>query len=555
MSEARVTAVRALRRWRGPRPAWRAALAIVAVISLASCTLLGVRDVIQCESDSDCPAARATCAGGLCVAKGGKIPEADAGDEVPCTTTNECPQENAPMMCIDGMCARATTPACPVLLPADSTYREDRVVLVGVYLSSPGDSPARMVVQLALDEINRNLAGTRVAALLCEKRAPLSALSARDALMHLGKLHVPLVIGDFETSEIRSTGALSEEQRISIWSTLGNHATVRPDVSPYFRTSYLVDELDALHDAFQAVVDGAVVRAGEVNGEPIAHPVVAIAAAVQTPEVSALANHLASTLEVNGLADQLTVIPLESAFEPSPSRDNRAAISTILAQNPHVIVALGGDEILKEVVPAIEATSGAFAPVYVVGTRAKHNINDLVTLATQSKRPNFRARLFGVDFGGARLAHLGFTSSATTLTGTVLAGSFDYFYDAMYAAAYSAVYAAHAREGRAGPLTGEELTTGLTSVAHGDASAIEVAVGEDSLFSGAHDINLGLAVRFTGITGEWIIDPLSRARRGMGSSVFCFKPKAKDVGSATPAALEYYFQPDEAFDGGCATAK
>jgi hypothetical protein len=519
------------------RAAVMSAAAIAAV--LTSCSLLGSRDITQCASDDDCKVndsptvgnPRVACVEGLCAPRTATS-AVDASDAPPdvvtkCTITKDCPVVPA-SICLNGTCTELVKKdVCTRVATSEqypNVYREDGALLVGVYGYSPLSNVALVTsVQAALDDINAAVPKNvlRVSALFCEKKSKLDqGLAAKNAIGHLASLKVPLIVGQFEASELRELDA----KGLTVWSTLGNDTASA--ASDDYR--FLVDELKTTASGFQAAVDLALVRLSNP-----AAPKVLMVVADQT-EMGPLADAVAAQLVIpNGGTLEVLPTKVPSEYE-APSTDNLEVRKAIIAAQPRVIIGIGGDEIAK-LLDKIEnpgAGEGIWPtgptppprPMWVVGARLKFAASTL-QLARQKLAGNYplHRRVIGVDFGGNRDHFL-----ARDIGGDN-PGSYDNAYDAMFTVAFAALRARNTKKD--GPLTGAELAKGFDEILQPPGAPSEVLAidGAKAVAGAVAGIQSGLPVHFIGMTGPWLFPPVGgkRTRRGtMGVSYFCFKKGA-----------------------------
>jgi hypothetical protein len=506
--------------------------------AIASCTLLGSREIRQCETDEQCRVnekpglinARVACIDRLCSPRpldaGGDV-VVDAGPDgaIPCT--NGCPVD-PPSICVEGKCTTLLSDACPRLPNSQyrDVYQEDGALLIGVYVFQPLSAGAEVrSIEAAIQHINDQLPPqTRLAAVFCEKKSKLSMGTAQAAVDHLASRKVPLVIGQFEASELQTL----ETQGLTVWSTLGNSPAPALQGRPEYR--FLVDELKKLAPGFGPALTEAVSRAETVHAtSPL--PNLKIRMVVSDQEEARL---LAEALESSGLpilggtTDYARVSPqLKSEFETALP-DNGTTQKNLVEALPHVIIAIGGDEV-GTLITKVEATMGADVwplgtprPIWVVTTRTKFNANALAAVPAVPTSL-LRGRLIGVDFGGdrAKLATL-----LGALAGVKHAGSQDHLYDAMYAVTFAAMRAQHNRGTPRGAYGATELMRGLDEILQEPTTPDVVPVsGAFGLGSAVEGVQNGRTVHFVGTTGPWLFPSSSRvSRRNMGTSYFCFDP-------------------------------
>lgn len=509
----------------------RAAASAALALAVAACTFLGSRDVIQCQKDTDCPSARPMCSENLCVAS--SVTAVDSGPAVDgeagapdCTRTDDCDQSQLPQLCVAQKCRPATGPACPLLLPADASYRQDGAIVVGVYVSDPLDVIGKRAVELALSEIDAVLQRPKLVALVCGKGASLDKNTAQNALGHLADLQVPLVIGQFESSELGKIVLQAVDRDVAVWSTLANTSSLPTTGDSKGLYRFFLDELKSTVPAYQSALDQALARAETLAGGPIASPKVSLVVS-ETAESRSLADALtaaAGGLQIGGqpIASHpgFEKISVQAIFD-QPSTSYQPTFSKLASTSqPNVVLALGGDEMVQKIISGTETNWGAAArPVWIVSSRAKYNANDLVNLTS---RPGFRARLLGVDFSGDTTNHDAFVAAAQAKSSPFAVHAFDHLYDAMFAVAYAAVAADRGRAQPTARITAKDMLDGLAMLAPPEDGAAVLVNGSGAFPTGVTALRQNTKIRVIGTTGPWTFDEAHVTRR-MGSSFFCFK--------------------------------
>lgn len=516
--------------------------------AVAACTFIGRDKVEQCSSDADCRASplaqkagiTAVCLESLCVE--GPPPS----DRIPCTLNADCAGIPEPSTCGPGYCVPILDPkVCPQFAGDGAGYKENDAVIVGVYMFNPAGSRARSALDLAARQLALKQPSPRLIPVLCGKGEVTG--NAVAAIEHLRRIRAPVVIGEFETSELekllptaRGTGS-SDPHSVAIWSTLPSHSSVQP---PALTTdglyAFLVDDMVRTQGGFQSVIDRAVERARDlVDAGAFSHRLIV----GETPEAKALADALVGAgVNVDGVllgsgGNRIDVAPLYE-FKP----DYRSLAAQL--RDVRVIVGVGGDEIVKGVVSAVEATAGAQRPIYVVASRGKLNTTELTNMVATS--PLVKPRLFGVDFGGDRDALGTFFKEAARFGAVPLAQSHDIYYDALHVAALASVAAARARGPSQSKLTASDMAGGLRAL--GDPN--EPRITPTDYAQTINGLRSTGKASFAGTTGVWRFDD-NLVRRGMGVSMFCFD-------RATTPTLNLYQDPSYdagASDASCAPAR
>ncbi len=545
--------------------------AIAIAIAIASCTLLGSRDLVQCATDGDCrdskasaPNNPAVCVDQLCqrrAADGGPVIDPEGGPDVildssipdtagDCVLRIDCKKPDH--LCVDRKCQPlidAKGGICQVLNTASPpAYLQEGAPIIGIYTFSPlSGLPWVKAADKALEEINLVLPKERrITAVFCNKRERIGFTSAQNTIDFLAKLKVPLVLGQFEASEL----GVINPKGLAVWSTLGNLPALQqgssdagspdgggPSKDGGVPFRFLVDEIQNLTPAFEAALDEAAIRADKITGATLAETIKIAIVRNEQLENKFLANRLETEIARLGATQSQPVEAgtIESSFEAPAAPNNATLIGQLKNNQPDVIIALGGDEIAG-LIQSLETPGGGGwlvttpRPVWVVGTRAKFSVNILAAL-TQT---TLRARIIGVDLSGDRPNHDAYRGKLPTV---LHAGSFDHIYDAVYAFAFASERAHFNRPAGAPPPGAAELTRAFDEVFQpfGSAGADVSSAGEFT--KGVNAIGGGLTISFSGGTGPFVFSTEGGRTRRMGQSYFCFK---RGTGPSGGNELEYY---------------
>lgn len=463
----------------------------------------------QCDTSADCPITLPVCVDKLCVAQPGTGTDVLADSEEPakpCVRHRDCDQTQ-PQVCSAGFCRKLTSAGCPSTFP---DIVQDGMIPIAIWaggVETQGEGPKAAV--LGLGEINP-LLPRQLIAVFCNKASP--NINLTDEIDHLVGAGVPLIVGQFETTSL--VGIVDRGPQIAIWSTLANSPNLQKKRNVWF----LIDELGRLGPAYQPVFD----RAEQLkNGGPDAGPTRVAMVVGSLPEDVALAASLEANLNVNDAGGPTT--------DPNFRRYAPADLADASAFAPHVVLAVGGDEMMASVVPTIEAAAAAQQPAFILSSRSRYNSNSVLKATSASN--SLRARLLGVDFEGNATFHASFAGK----TATPVRG-FDLLYDAMFVTGFAANAGSR---GRDVTVTADDMSQGLALLVApsgdgGDAGDVpEVLI--DNVADGVTKVANKQKFRLVGSTGPWIFDEATHSRR-MGSSMFCIRQGTQE--------LNFYLAPD-----------
>jgi len=503
-------------------------------MAIVSCTLLGDREIVQCNVDDDCKGSKATagvghpprCVDHLCARineaadAGDALPPNDTGTDAPvilCKTTKGCPQNKGETICVDGECKPfGNTEVCKRVISPNAAHTDDGALLIGVYAYAAANGSATKIVQNALETINASpVKKPKIAALVCDKLGIRANDSAPKVLAYLDSLKIPIVIGQFESTELNLTS------NVAVWSTLGTFQASAVDAGSQdasdLRPRFLTDELQSLAPAYPAALTQAIANADALAGTALGASLKIAVVSTSAPETTALADKIAA-----GYTGPGTVVvdkTLPSLFDTSGKESEvDTIVGAIRAQSPrpHVIALVGGDEVLT-FITRLEQTWGPVGspqrPVYVVTSRMKFNATKLNVFVPEAMRP----RIIGVDFEGdpTRLQQI-----AIPTVGAQEHLAWGILHDSIYAAAFAAIRVNFERKNNELPFTAAELTRGLDAVFQSDGMSVTGAAPlTDGVFT---HVNNGGTIKFAGVSGAWAFPGPDRRFRRTEQSYFCY---------------------------------
>lgn len=509
---------------------------MVAALGVASCTLLGTREIRQCDVDDDCVASPLNqrgppqCIDHLCSARQTALPpEAEPPDTGPLETGPDAPPQGCKksaectdqgQICVSGACRTLVTAddgPCPLLANNGvvNSYREDGALIVGIYVFDPKSLGAEVkAAEAALQKVNESLPkASQISAVFCSKADKLAKGSAQSAINHLDGLGVPLLVGQLEATEL----AAVDPKKLALWSTLGNLPTLHGNP----KVRLLVDELQKLRPGYTAALAEAAVRADKLHATTFGTNVKITLVTNGQSESTLLVDRLEAEeplLQAGQSNYARATVELKPDFETLGTAQNGGVAQAVVAALPQIIIAVGGDELIT-LMTNVEGPLGwpvaSKRPVWVLNTRGKFTAKALSTLASTG---TLRTRVIGVDFGGDSANQIAYR--AVIPAGVAQAGSFDNIYDAMFVTSFASSRAFFTRGAAATALTGADLSRGLDEVLRpsGSSDLVMDAVGQYP--PTATGVATGKTLFFTGTTGPWLF--ADGSRRDMGTSYYCF---------------------------------
>ena len=247
----------------------------MAALGVASCTLLGTREIRQCDVDDDCAASPLNqlgppqCIDHLCATRQTSLPpEAEPPDTGPtetggpdappqgCKRSVDCTDQN--QICVSGACETLVTAddgPCPLLANNGvvNSYREDGALVVGIYVFDPKSLGAEVKAaeaRVATGQPDTAVGEPDLGRLLLEGRQVREGQRAGGDQPPRRARRSRSLVGQFEATEL----AAVDPKRLALWSTLGNLPTLQGTA----KIRLLVDELQKLRPGYTA----ALVRGG-----------------------------------------------------------------------------------------------------------------------------------------------------------------------------------------------------------------------------------------------------------------------------------------------------
>ena len=528
----------------------RATARLHACLALAGCSALVEPTTKQCDTNDDCARIEP---GATCTAEKVCAP---AGTGIPCATHQECSDR----LGVQGVCTSVRTcspllsPECGELFPSDAVARAQRagqsVLLVGFMaaLSGSGESYGRPQLEgakQALDELDGLYGGLpavpggpgnrRYAMLVCDQK------NWQAATEHLVKsLHVPAIVGASYSGVTREVFDLSKtmDPPTLIFSPAATSPTLtqHDDDGLLWRTP----PTDTLQMEAMKLVFGRV-RSGLQQGSP---PVLAAGEAIKvavTVKGETAGNSLFNAA-IERASPQQAVMPADPlpsdvrAFkydDPDQAMpDWNAVARSIVAYQPHVILTLGTNEFVKNLMGLIEETwptGAAYRPWYLMpeGNR----VDELLGLA--ASRPDLSMRVVGTAPGARESSQWNSFAGryrARPATMSKLPGNLaEYAYDAMYLLAYATAIAGQpAPDGRA-------LADALTRTSRGAPAPAGPDVFSGNFAKAARE----RAIDYVGVSGDLDFDNTHGEARS-NFDIWCLR-NGRDGRSFEPPVSQYLF--------------
>lgn len=497
---------------------------LVATLALAAaatgCSLIVDNDGNQCETDADCAARGKSFAGATCSKE-----KLCVGGAQPCQTNQECIDRNGgtPAICrhSDKTCAVLLSQDCQAIVPDDGVIADDDVIVFGflgpLKAGADGDFssigiPIRQGVELALSEILTNKSGLPGGA--DGKPRPLAMVACHDlddpirAATHLvSTIQVPAIVGP----------AFS-----GVTITVANEVTIPGGVMTMSAsaTSPAVSDLDDHGLAWRTVPSDAIqaipLAAGSVaGGDSLATHTeklvraelglspsdrVRVAMTVKGDAYgTGLANAITKTLKFNGksVADNGNDFLTSQYADPSTQTvDYTSVVAEVVAFEPHIVMPMGTNESITEIIQGIESAWPTTAPVpprphYLCPDGGR--LDEM--LAAVKAATTLRGRVLGTVPGRKTPAYdafkLRFKSQFKKDPGTYAENA----YDAGYLLSYAALAGA-------APLSGANMAAAMGKMVGGAA----VDAGPDGITTAFNALAGGGKIDYVGASGPLNFD-------------------------------------------------
>lgn len=412
-------------------------------------------------------------------------------------------------------------------------YLHEHAVYLGAFLNVPAASPLSQMstlnVRLAVDEFNGSVGGLPGGPL--GKLRPLVTVVCRNdpALVEAGAEHL---IGSLGVPAVLSHLPSAENKRFFVDHAVDARVLV---MNPGFADNSLTalsngglfwHAIGDVRDVGPAYVP-LVARIEQFLAAP--EPLrVAMLVSKRYAEES-IANTITPLLRFNGKSvtenGQNFFSASVTALADDAQADYSAAVESLLAFRPHVVLALTREEFVYKILPAVEgawasAAPGQARPFYVLPTALSGNLDLLnyVGLDTGSNTSEIkRKRFVGVAPASAEdltLYDQFLVRFRTAYPRFENPGGFENFYDSVYLLA-NAMFAA----GSVPALTGPDIARGMQRIING---AVPVDVGPTFIADGFSALAAGGSIRINGTMGPADFDPGVGARRSNGS-VYCIE--------------------------------
>jgi ABC-type branched-subunit amino acid transport system substrate-binding protein len=499
-----------------------------ALAALCGCTAIVFDDAAQCETTADCAALGPAFAGQVCTAE--RV--CALPGEVECQTSQECVATLgvATARCSANRCVNLVTEDCQVVAPLEHAANDDAII-IGFMGPLEGDFvsigiPIQRAAQLAFEEFQNRASGLPPGGGSAGRR-PLVLLGCHDlgpdgpgdqpgflrVANHLAKdVKVPAIIGP-----LFSGITLEVINNVTIGSDV---LTISPSAtSPVFTE---IDDNDLMwrtvpSDALQAIPLAEMVGRIETKLRddlvvPSGAPIKVVIVSNDNAYGQGLFDALTDVVIFNGqsaAANQSSGNLLLLSYEDPAANGNTTDFSLpqteILAFRPHLIIALGTNEIVQSILDPIEAgwsslTGSPPRPRWLLPDGGKIDEalaaveKDILQLKTS---PPLRQRLRGTaaaSTGGALYDafRLRFSQRFGSQPGIYTENS----YDAAYLLGYAIVAAGN------GPVTGSHIAAGLMKMSAGAS----VDVGPSVIQNTLNALGGGGTIDFNGASGPLDFD-------------------------------------------------
>ena len=479
--------------------------------AVSSCTAIVLTDTEQCQVSADCAAlgpdfATFTCSEEhVCVAGTNS-----------CATAQECIDANdgAPSICQQGSCVQLTSQYCQTVVP-ESAIGDDNAIVLGWMGPLQGDFASLGLkiergAELALSEINANQNGLPAVTKDSQRRQLLMVachdLDDLDAVTNhlVNKVKVPAIIGPaFSgiTVKVATDVAIPSGTLLLSASATSPQITDLDDGGLVWRTAPS-DALQAIPLADLVSQTEIVVRTAQ-NLMPT-DPIRVVTVAKGDAYGLGLANALTPLIQFNGksASDNGNNFRPKQYDDPSvnPNFDYAALINDIVQFKPHIVLPLGTNEGITEVMQGIEASWPTTSnppprPYYLFPDGGR--LDEL--LAATKSNDNLRLRCKGTVPGRKGDNYNAFAIRYRMAFNSDEPGTFsENAYDAGYLLAYSILAAGNQ------PTNGSNIASGLTRMSSGPS----IVVGPNNINAAYTALTNGTApsIDFDGASGPLDFD-------------------------------------------------
>jgi len=419
-----------------PLPSLREVLALLGPLTLCSCSFAFDLSADQCGNDADCASfgERYSCIEGICV-----------GDsKAECEQASDCPNfENPPQACLEAepgnpgsrQCVELRTPECPIILPtgggSEELWREalasPNPIVVGGFaeVEADGISTYSAAYDLAFSELQEKRGGVPgangalrpVIAVVCNNGLEAEGISA--GMSHLvNDLLVPGVVSGLRSDQLRgafSDARASETNPNVLFMSPGEADQTVAGIQDDDLIWTLLPSAEEVAVAYEPLLTRAIeyqIERGRIPEDTTIK--LMIISAPDLPLLDELTVAVKEILVFNGKSyaeneadGNAQVVTVVSSYQ-NPNADLSADIDDIMEFAPHVIVALGADELFSDIVPAMEerwmaeAPTGQARPYFLLSPYHFQSPSlGLEFVATYRTPDPFELRAAGVQYASA----------------------------------------------------------------------------------------------------------------------------------------------------------
>jgi ABC-type branched-subunit amino acid transport system substrate-binding protein len=423
----------------------------------------------------------------------------DGGDEQGCASNQQCiDQAGGPAVCRSKQCVALTSQDCTEVAGLDGSST-DPVVFGGMTPITGGFAslglPMKEGWDLAVEEINQT-GDRKVVVVSCHDLDD----SVRAARHLVEQVRVPAIIGPAFSGVTIKT---AQEVTIPAGVLLMSPSATSPSISG-LQDQDLVWR-NVASDAFQAVPLARLVSALEeqVRAEFALAPTDKIRLAMTVKQDAygiGIESEIVKLIQLNGepLSGEnlknLLSIPYDDP-EEDPNVDYAPVVADVAAFRPHILLPLGTNEIVTEIMKGVEATlpAGAPAPRYLLpdGGRTTGDLSDVI-----GANDSLRTRVLGTVPGRPGAAYASFAARFQAKYAKEPDTFADNGYDAGYLLALASVAAG-------GNLTGAGMAAGLRKLVPPGAPA---ELGPATLAEARAKLAAGESIDVAGVSGSLDFD-------------------------------------------------
>lgn len=460
-----------------------------------------------------------------------------------CQGHNDCTDAADPKACVEGKCVLLRTDECPILLPRkanlwESNLSDPDAIILGAFTQIPAatlNSNQIRNFDLAVMELSETVGGfaarigTRpVVMVVCHSIYDTREQLRVPAAHLIDTLKVPGIVSELEPDDLAYVfNEFAVERGVFFMSTSPpdvNLVNLADDGLVWHALSGSAELGVAYKPLLTRTIEHLRNRAEPALGET-EDVRVALVTATGVRPLAELGQTIVDTIEFNGMSatdnetnfQRMTVV---SVYEQgnAPQGPLAAALRTFA---PHVIVAMGANEILRTVIPLVEAgwasaNPDQAKPFYLLSPY-HYNSGDMVPLV--SGNADLSTRIAGVNWPAAEDPTVynqyldAFDQANPDVAGRPETRGYENYYDAAYYLLY-----AIAGAGTPAVMDGAAISRGMVRLFNGTA----YNVGASQMPAAFATLRQsGAKITLTGTMGPPNFDEMTGARLDAGS-VWCY---------------------------------